>query len=57
MDTFYHSLQETSMESVENFLVSNYDDVHGPSPIDKNVEVNEMSELNFSIQAEQNICL
>lgn len=58
MDTCYHSLQENSMESVENFPADNYDDVHGPSPsIDKNAEVNEMSELNFSIQAQQSTCL
>ena len=37
MDTFYHSLRGNSMESVENFPVDNYDDVHGPSL------VNEMS--------------
>uniref|UniRef100_A0A0C9S5D3 TSA: Wollemia nobilis Ref_Wollemi_Transcript_12909_3387 transcribed RNA sequence n=1 Tax=Wollemia nobilis TaxID=56998 RepID=A0A0C9S5D3_9CONI len=56
MDTCYHSLQENSMESVENFPADD-DDVHGPLPsIDKNTEVNEMSELNFSIQAQQSTC-
>lgn len=58
MDTCYHSLQENSMDSVENFPADNYDDVHGPShSIDKNAEVNEISELNFSMQAQQSTCL
>ncbi|KAH9318648.1 hypothetical protein KI387_020417, partial [Taxus chinensis] len=57
MDTCYHSLQENSMESVENFPVDD-DDVQGPPPsMDKNADVNENSELNFSIQAQQSTCL
>ncbi|XP_057867659.1 uncharacterized protein LOC131074919 isoform X3 [Cryptomeria japonica] len=57
MDTCYHSLQENSMESVENFPADD-DDVHGPpASMDKNADVNEISELNFSIQAQQSTCL
>eukprot|EP01018_Ginkgo_biloba_P030803 Gb_12594 [translate_table: standard] len=57
MDTCYNSVQENSMESVENFPADD-DGVHGPPPsIDKNAEVNELSELNFSIQAQQSTCL
>ncbi|KAK7324405.1 hypothetical protein VNO77_27941 [Canavalia gladiata] len=50
MNTVYHSSDDESMESVENFPV-NVNDVNFPS-----VDLNETSELNSSYQAQQSAC-
>ncbi|CAI8617626.1 unnamed protein product [Vicia faba] len=57
MDTIYHSINDDSMESVENYP-GDLDDVHFPSSSTYgNVDMNETSELNNSIQAQQSTCL
>ncbi|KAG5029352.1 hypothetical protein JHK87_012866 [Glycine soja] len=57
MDTICHSVNDDSMESVENYP-GDLDDVHFPSSsIYGNVEMNETSELNNSNQAQQSTCL
>ncbi|BAT93295.1 uncharacterized protein HKW66_Vig0206860 [Vigna angularis] len=50
MNTVYHSSDDESMESVENFPVD-ANDVNFPS-----VDLNEASELNSSYQAQQSAC-
>ncbi|ESW21247.1 hypothetical protein PHAVU_005G054700 [Phaseolus vulgaris] len=50
MNTVYHSSDDESMESVENFPV-NANDANFPS-----VDLNEASELNSSYQAQQSAC-
>ncbi|XP_027341187.1 uncharacterized protein LOC113854422 isoform X2 [Abrus precatorius] len=50
MNTVYHSSDDESMESVENFPVD-VNDVNYPS-----VDLNETSELNNSYQAQQSTC-
>jgi len=50
MNTVYHSSDDESMESVENFPVD-ANDVNFPS-----VDLNEASELNSSYQAQQSTC-
>ncbi|WVZ00087.1 hypothetical protein V8G54_026156 [Vigna mungo] len=50
MNTVYHSSDDESMESVENFPVD-ANDVNYPS-----VDLNEASELNSSYQAQQSAC-
>lgn len=57
MDTVCHSVNDDSMESVENYP-GDLDDVHFPSSSTYgNVEMNETSELNNSNQAQQSTCL
>ncbi|XP_004504550.1 uncharacterized protein [Cicer arietinum] len=57
MDTIYHSVNDDSMESVENYP-GDLDDVHFPSSSTYgNVDMNETSELNNSNQAQQSTCL
>ncbi|KAG4391215.1 hypothetical protein GLYMA_05G143100v4 [Glycine max] len=57
MDTICHSVNDDSMESVENYP-GDLDDVHFPSSsIYGNVDMNETSELNNSNQAQQSTCL
>ena len=50
MNTVYHSSDDESMESVDNFPVD-VNDVNFPS-----VDLNETSELNSSYQAQQSAC-
>ncbi|XP_047306807.1 uncharacterized protein LOC124910234 [Impatiens glandulifera] len=55
MDTVCHD-DENSMESVENYP-GDMDDVHFPSPsIFRNPDLNEVSEFNYSNQAQQSNC-
>ncbi|KAK7399959.1 hypothetical protein VNO78_11157 [Psophocarpus tetragonolobus] len=54
MDTICHSVNDDSMESVENYP-GDLDDVHFPSY--GNIDMNETSELNNSNQAQQSTCL
>ncbi|XP_020229771.1 uncharacterized protein LOC109810669 isoform X2 [Cajanus cajan] len=57
MDTICHSVNDDSMESVENYP-GDLDDVHFPSSSTYgNVDMNETSELNNSNQAQQSTCL
>ncbi|XP_061338484.1 uncharacterized protein LOC133285287 isoform X2 [Gastrolobium bilobum] len=57
MDTLCHSVNDDSMESVENYP-GDLDDVHFPSSSTYgNVDMNETSELNNSNQAQQSTCL
>ncbi|CAN6454346.1 unnamed protein product [Victoria cruziana] len=57
MDTVCHNAEEDSMESVENYP-ADLDDVHLiPQNMDRNLDVNDISELNTSLQAQQSICL
>ncbi|KAJ1402025.1 Zinc finger, C3HC-like [Sesbania bispinosa] len=57
MDTVCHSVNDDSMESVENYP-GDLDDVHFPSSSTYgNVDMNETSELNNSNQAQQSTCL
>lgn len=56
MDTVCHSVNDDSMESVENHP-GDFDDVHFPSSCTYgNVDMNETSELNNSNQAQQSTC-
>ncbi|XP_073058308.1 uncharacterized protein [Primulina eburnea] len=56
MDTIYHSADNDSMESVENFP-GDFDDIHLPSTSTvKNTDPIETSELNYSNQAQQSTC-
>lgn len=55
MDTLYHSADNDSMESVDN-RPGDMDDVHFPStPLFRNPEINETSELNYSCQQQQSV--
>ncbi|XP_047168296.1 uncharacterized protein LOC124837058 isoform X1 [Vigna umbellata] len=57
MDTICHSVNDDSMESVENYP-GDLDDVHFPSSSTYgNVDMNETSELNNSNLAQQSTCL
>uniref|UniRef100_A0A2P2MVD4 Uncharacterized protein n=2 Tax=Rhizophora mucronata TaxID=61149 RepID=A0A2P2MVD4_RHIMU len=57
MDTVCHDADDDSMESVENYP-ADVDDVHFPSSSTYgNLDMNETSELNYSNQAQQSICL
>ncbi|KAL9662204.1 hypothetical protein QQ045_027036 [Rhodiola kirilowii] len=57
MDIVCHSADDDSMESVENYP-ANLDDVQFPSSSTYgNLEVNEASDLNYSTQAQQSVCL
>ncbi|KAL9328905.1 hypothetical protein ACSQ67_003908 [Phaseolus vulgaris] len=57
MDTICHSVNDNSMESVENYP-GDLDDVHFPSSSTYgNVDMNETSELNNSNLAQQSTCL
>ncbi|CAH2068560.1 unnamed protein product [Thlaspi arvense] len=56
MDTFCHSADDDSMESVEN-CPGDVDDAHFPSTSGiKNSDLNNTSELNYSNQAQQSTC-
>ncbi|XP_019463734.1 PREDICTED: uncharacterized protein LOC109362415 isoform X1 [Lupinus angustifolius] len=56
MDTLCHSVNDDSMESVENYP-GDLDDVHFPSSCTYgNVDMNETSEHNNSNQAQQSTC-
>ena len=56
MDTVCHSDEEDSMESVENYP-GDVDEAYFPSPtVSKNPEMNDVSELNYSNQAQQSTC-
>ncbi|KAI3465998.1 hypothetical protein Pfo_022661 [Paulownia fortunei] len=56
MDTINHSADNDSMESVENYP-GDFDDIHLPSTSTiKNTDPNEISELNYSNQAQQSTC-
>ncbi|KAG2684716.1 hypothetical protein I3760_10G087800 [Carya illinoinensis] len=55
MDTGFHSVNDDSMDSVENYP-ADVDDVHFPSSsIYGNLDVNDTSELDYSNQAQQSI--
>ncbi|KAI4300024.1 hypothetical protein L6164_033443 [Bauhinia variegata] len=57
MDTVCHSVNDDSMESVENYP-RDLDDAHFPSSSTYgNVDMNETSELNNSNQVQQSTCL
>ncbi|KAF3776286.1 NIPA-like protein [Nymphaea thermarum] len=56
MDTVCHDAEENSMESVENHP-ADLDDIHLiPQNIDRNLDANDISELNISLQAQQSTC-
>ncbi|WOH03077.1 hypothetical protein DCAR_0522469 [Daucus carota subsp. sativus] len=55
MDTIGHSADDDSMESVEN-RPGDMDDVQFPMAF-RNPDLNETSELNYSNQAQQSVCL
>ncbi|PKI47668.1 uncharacterized protein LOC116192523 isoform X1 [Punica granatum] len=56
MDTFCHSADDDSLESVENFPVDT-DDVNFPSASTyANPDLNDASDLNYSNQAQQSAC-
>ncbi|KAM6552024.1 hypothetical protein CsatB_001832 [Cannabis sativa] len=55
MDTYNHSANEDSMESVENYP-GDIDDIQFPSSSTYgNLDMNETSELNYSNQAQQSV--
>lgn len=56
MDTFCHSADDDSMESVENYP-GDIDDINYSSMMmPKNADLNDTSELNYSNQAQQSAC-
>lgn len=56
MDTFCHSADDDSMDSVENHPGDIDDDNYPSLTMSKNLDLNETSELNFSNQAQQSTC-
>nr|XP_029120875.1 uncharacterized protein LOC105046736 isoform X2 [Elaeis guineensis] len=57
MDTKYHSPEEDSMESVENYP-GDADVVQFPSPsTQRNLDMNDALDLNYSNQAQQSTCV
>ncbi|XXG74713.1 hypothetical protein AAC387_Pa07g3365 [Persea americana] len=56
MDTICRSADENSMESVENYP-GDVDEAHFPSPsIHRNIDMNDVSELNYSNLVQQSTC-
>ncbi|XP_038970484.1 uncharacterized protein LOC120104082 isoform X2 [Phoenix dactylifera] len=57
MDTIYHTPEEYSMESVENYP-GDLDAVQFPSPsMQRNFDMKEALDLNYSNQAQQSTCI
>ncbi|XP_073107735.1 uncharacterized protein [Elaeis guineensis] len=57
MDTIYHTPEEYSMESVENYP-GDLDAVQFPSPsMQRNLDMEEALDLNYSNQAQQSTCV